>query len=1111
MPKDKSPECFFTDDQLSPVEQAFIQAVEEARNYAPTPEELAADSSIRGGLIRAILLGMRLKHHPSACGGKGRRVRMTAHGIRIVPGDSAQQGTAAAAAVGPRLRITQTVDLRGVGAAGGGSLPPLEFCRCSFDEPIELSGAHLQSLTLRGCRFRRLSAKDARINGSVLLGSCRPLSDPVDRDERYFASRDLIAVKGGPARLVPIDPAPLTDPDPRCDCPLCSSPVGGDAESCRLCCVIDFTSAEIAGSLDIEHCYLRAPRLVGRAYRTPRIRDETAVRLNGLHVHDSLRLVRCTVLGHISLISAEVDDDVWIQGGKFIASAERRTLNFQLAMIGGVLVFQGREIDPEQESRSPVMVVGQISGLSLDVGEVWIGEGFFYGQDPQRRGAYATINFAKANIKRTFKIGAYHDHYVLDSDRRNSIAHVHGEICVVAADIGKNFEVHGAFYEGLDQVIELDNGLFKYFGVDREERPYLKLRGHGVKVDRRVYISHGHFRDADRRPVPAPVSAAAAAPRVCQKTTQPAAIDLWKSTIGTGFRIGEHCRCTGAIRLNSCVIGREAIFACKSIEPAPAECAGADGERIPCVIDIAESTIRGQLKFGRRDPRAAPGHRHSGPVEEEVIIRGGISAESTNVQGSILLAHLTFDLAGFALPPPGPNAKRTSEGKRVALNLRDCVCGSDLDVHGLRWKLPALSNAQLRRCRGPWGPGGLLSPKKCRFGPIREGSFAEIDLRGFRCGLLVDGFGAEWGLIYRLRLQLAGIKIGEVEPRSHKAPHACSDLPEQARLRWLAFQNTIQPVADQRVTDPGKRPVAPGNWERLHCSREDDFVPQAYDALSCVYRKAGEDWASEQILLEKKNMQNTLRFRRLFIQWWNNIWTPLPLLLLLALVGLWVAADSIGLVAGNEAAGFRSAIVILSVGLLVLLWPLHVALFQFLFRFWFRYGLSANSALTCFLVCILAGATSVHIARNGGVESVTDWEAKASGVDGSLDHDIALVLDVEYEPVRAAEREVGEPGEAGKSDARSAGTREEGRAVYARASPCNLNVSSLLYALDVFLPLIDLDQERRCSVRDALPDSDHDRYFWWRFFKVLYELLGWVVTSLVILTITGVLRRDLER
>jgi hypothetical protein len=73
--------------------------------------------------------------------------------------------------------------------------------------------------------------------------------------------------------------------------------------------------------------------------------------------------------------------------------------------------------------------------------------------------------------------------------------------------------------------------------------------------------------------------------------------------------------------------------------------------------------------------------------------------------------------------------------------------------------------------------------------------------------------------------------------------------------------------------------------------------------------------------------------------------------------------------------------------------------------------------------------------------------------------------------------------------------------VRAAEVPCGDEIDSLIYALDVFLPLVDLRQEARCA-----PSSDA----WaapWVWAKALYALLGWIVTSLAILTVSGIMKR----
>ncbi len=70
---------------------------------------------------------------------------------------------------------------------------------------------------------------------------------------------------------------------------------------------------------------------------------------------------------------------------------------------------------------------------------------------------------------------------------------------------------------------------------------------------------------------------------------------------------------------------------------------------------------------------------------------------------------------------------------------------------------------------------------------------------------------------------------------------------------------------------------------------------------------------------------------------------------------------------------------------------------------------------------------------------------------------------------------------------------------------CGEEIDSLWYALDVFVPGLDLKQEDRCSI------TTRDEAWSWRAFSVIYEILGAIVTPIMLLSVTGMLRRYIER
>jgi|GEM_PF-5230241 len=102
---------------------------------------------------------------------------------------------------------------------------------------------------------------------------------------------------------------------------------------------------------------------------------------------------------------------------------------------------------------------------------------------------------------------------------------------------------------------------------------------------------------------------------------------------------------------------------------------------------------------------------------------------------------------------------------------------------------------------------------------------------------------------------------------------------------------------------------------------------------------------------------------------------------------------------------------------------------------------------------------------------------------------------------------------------------------FVRELSCEHELSRRLYALDVLIPLIDLNEESRCDVRRiadprrpvedpgelswsglwrAIPDlplNDH-RFWWWA--KALYAIAGWFIVSLALLTFTQVNKTHAE-
>lgn len=179
----------------------------------------------------------------------------------------------------------------------------------------------------------------------------------------------------------------------------------------------------------------------------------------------------------------------------------------------------------------------------------------------------------------------------------------------------------------------------------------------------------------------------------------------------------------------------------------------------------------------------------------------------------------------------------------------------------------------------------------------------------------------------------------------------------------------------------------------------------------------------------------------------------------------------------------------------------------FLWFFWlmFDYGLSATRASLTLLFFFAAGWMGVEYANNHGM----------------------LVAD----PVQTVDISTATKNEKSASVAPLALISDQTKNIEASHIPCGHLITPPLYALDVFLPVIDLRQEFRCHIRSTgpggVPPVTAERSsplvlvaakIWfesilreptvWLWLKAFYSVAGWVITSLAILTFSGIMQRQ---
>ncbi len=70
--------------------------------------------------------------------------------------------------------------------------------------------------------------------------------------------------------------------------------------------------------------------------------------------------------------------------------------------------------------------------------------------------------------------------------------------------------------------------------------------------------------------------------------------------------------------------------------------------------------------------------------------------------------------------------------------------------------------------------------------------------------------------------------------------------------------------------------------------------------------------------------------------------------------------------------------------------------------------------------------------------------------------------------------------------------------------PCGRQIDPLLFAVDNFVPGLNLQQREKCEITTDPVGKV------WHIFEALYSALGWIITSITVLTISGILRRQAE-
>jgi hypothetical protein len=158
----------------------------------------------------------------------------------------------------------------------------------------------------------------------------------------------------------------------------------------------------------------------------------------------------------------------------------------------------------------------------------------------------------------------------------------------------------------------------------------------------------------------------------------------------------------------------------------------------------------------------------------------------------------------------------------------------------------------------------------------------------------------------------------------------------------------------------------------------------------------------------------------------------------------------------------------------------------------FDHGMGPERAVVVFFACIVVGTGGVSIAANG-LDLVVDPGRLHDRLGG------IAPIQIRARPVLVIDAAAVQPASRGQKPSfldAPAGTSDD--------LQCGDAVEPSIYALDAFIPALDLKHERRCSV-SGTPEA-----VGWRFAFAAYSILGWIITSLTVLTLSGILRRRAE-
>ena len=314
-----------------------------------------------------------------------------------------------------------------------------------------------------------------------------------------------------------------------------------------------------------------------------------------------------------------------------------------------------------------------------------------------------------------------------------------------------------------------------------------------------------------------------------------------------------------------------------------------------------------------------------------------------------------------------------------------------------------------------------------------------IDLRGLHVGELADEGGLGWG--EQSCIWLDGFRYARL-------PDTCPDAgalnkSEKGRLRWRRFLN------------PSTLPLIARQIPRSDKLRDPVQLKQRTERLRLL-----NHWERRLVWL---NLQFFNRIKPARYEYSPDAYQEL--------------VNSLNRMGSfKEARKVASARLTLENSLKVGWLRSLRKLCWLIFRTCCDYGLSVPRTFNTFVVCLAIGAIGIRIADRPWRGNDALLVMKTSSPESRYSFEKSRAYLTEPDP-----KQHEHPAEV----------------------PCDGRIVPELYALDVFIPALNLHQQDTCSIRKNATA--------WRLVQAFYAILGWIVTPLTILTFTGILRRYVEK